>query len=324
MPNGTVKFFNAGKGFGFITSDVGGKEIFVPSASLTASGLSSLKPGQRLSFEELPDKKGPKAVKLVLLSEAARAAVPKERPNSRQLKAGAKLTYYHDHTSEWSSYVLTALGEMGHEPAVVQYLKTPPSKDQLRNLSRLLRENGQSLVRKYDRLFLDLRLDDRFIGDNEFWEAIIEHPTLIDGPLLATEIKAGLFHSDEAIAQFFASAPSGTEQPVAKPKGLSARALQILAGNAVPSTLNVNAAEAAKGEVFEEPAKARSTARAKAANDIATSRTQIKTQSKAKVTYKNSRKAKPKAVAVPKAKSAGLGKAKNSPKNASRKTVKRR
>ena len=218
--------------------------------------------------------------------------------------------------------MLTALGEMGHDPAVVQYLEAPPSKDQLRNLSRLLRENGQSLVRKYDRLFLDLRLDDRFIGDNEFWEAIIEHPMLIDGPILATEIKASLCHSDEAIAQFFAAARSGTEQPVAKPKGLSARALQILAGSAASPALSMKAAADVKDEVFEEPSEATSIARAKAANDIAKSRSPVKTQSKVKATSKNVPKAKARGLAGPKAKSAGLGKAKKGLQKASRKTVK--
>jgi hypothetical protein len=88
---------------------------------------------------------------------------------------------------------------------------------------------GQSLVRKYDSLFFELQLDDRFIGESEFWDAIVEHPALINGPLLASDAKAGLLHTDESIPGFFTAAPAG-EQPAAKPKGLSPRALQILAG----------------------------------------------------------------------------------------------
>ena len=70
MPNGTVKFFNAAKGFGFITPDEKGKEIFLPAASLTSAGIAELKAGQRVSFEALPDTKGPKAVDLKVIADA--------------------------------------------------------------------------------------------------------------------------------------------------------------------------------------------------------------------------------------------------------------
>jgi putative lipoic acid-binding regulatory protein/cold shock CspA family protein len=58
---GSVKFFNAAKGFGFIAPEDGGKDVFVPAASITASGLARLKAGQRVSFDLEPDAKGPKA-----------------------------------------------------------------------------------------------------------------------------------------------------------------------------------------------------------------------------------------------------------------------
>jgi cold shock CspA family protein/arsenate reductase-like glutaredoxin family protein len=229
MPHGTVKFFNAGKGFGFITADEGEKDVFVPSASVTASGLATLKPGQRVSFEEVPDAKGPKAANLVLLAEAPRPVVEKEQPRPRAEPPRTRLTFYHDPESEWSEHVLEEIRALGHQPAVVNYRETPPTKDELRRLSRLLQGIGQSLVRKYDSLFFELQLDDRFIGESEFWDAIVEHPVLINGPLLATDGKAGLLHTDESIPGFFTAAPPG-ELPAAKPKGLSLRALQILAG----------------------------------------------------------------------------------------------
>lgn len=64
--NGTVKFFNASKGYGFITPDGGGSDIFVHVTAVESSGLPSLTDGQRISFETEPDKrgKGPKAVEL--------------------------------------------------------------------------------------------------------------------------------------------------------------------------------------------------------------------------------------------------------------------
>jgi CspA family cold shock protein len=66
--SGTVKFFNAEKGFGFITPDGGGKDVFVHISAVQASGLPGLADGQKVNFDTEPDKrgKGPKAVNLVV------------------------------------------------------------------------------------------------------------------------------------------------------------------------------------------------------------------------------------------------------------------
>lgn len=66
MASGTVKFFNADKGFGFITPSGGGSDIFVHISALQASGLQSLQDGQKVTFDTEPDMrdKGPKAVNI--------------------------------------------------------------------------------------------------------------------------------------------------------------------------------------------------------------------------------------------------------------------
>lgn len=66
---GTVKFFNLDKGYGFIKPDDGGRDIFVHVTALERAGLRALAEGQRVSFEIEPDKKGkgPKAVNLQLV-----------------------------------------------------------------------------------------------------------------------------------------------------------------------------------------------------------------------------------------------------------------
>ena len=63
---GTVKFFNATKGFGFITPDGGAKDVFVHISAIEASGLRTLVDGQKVTFDVEPDRmgKGPKAVNL--------------------------------------------------------------------------------------------------------------------------------------------------------------------------------------------------------------------------------------------------------------------
>lgn len=68
MTTGTVKFFNTQKGFGFITPDDGGKDVFVHITAVQSAGLPGLADGQRVSFETEPDArgKGPKAINLEL------------------------------------------------------------------------------------------------------------------------------------------------------------------------------------------------------------------------------------------------------------------
>ncbi len=55
---GTVKFFNAAKGFGFIAPDDGGKDVFVHATALEAAGIHSLNEGEKVSFELEDDRKG--------------------------------------------------------------------------------------------------------------------------------------------------------------------------------------------------------------------------------------------------------------------------
>jgi CspA family cold shock protein len=55
--NGTVKFFNTQKGYGFIQPEGGGKDIFVHISAVERSGLRELREGQRVSFEIVMDRK---------------------------------------------------------------------------------------------------------------------------------------------------------------------------------------------------------------------------------------------------------------------------
>jgi cold shock protein len=64
MTIGTVKFFNATKGFGFIAPEDGGKDVFVHATAVEMAGMRSLNEGQKVSFDIQPDAKGSKAVNL--------------------------------------------------------------------------------------------------------------------------------------------------------------------------------------------------------------------------------------------------------------------
>ena len=61
MSEGTVKWFNAEKGFGFITPDGGGADLFVHHTAIQMSGFKSLDENQRVSFETAQGQKGPQA-----------------------------------------------------------------------------------------------------------------------------------------------------------------------------------------------------------------------------------------------------------------------
>jgi CspA family cold shock protein len=69
--NGTLKFFNNDRGFGFITPDSGGKDVFVHISAIERSGLQQLAEGTKLSFETEDDRRGrgPQAVNLQLVEE---------------------------------------------------------------------------------------------------------------------------------------------------------------------------------------------------------------------------------------------------------------
>jgi CspA family cold shock protein len=67
MAQGTVKFFSDDKGFGFITPDEGGKDLFVHHTAIVGDGYRSLQENAKVSYEEEADAKGPRAVNVQAL-----------------------------------------------------------------------------------------------------------------------------------------------------------------------------------------------------------------------------------------------------------------
>jgi cold shock protein len=58
MPIGTVKFFDNGKGYGFITNEAGGNDAFVHMTAVQAAGMNTLEKDQRLSYDLENDQRG--------------------------------------------------------------------------------------------------------------------------------------------------------------------------------------------------------------------------------------------------------------------------
>jgi len=71
MANGTVKWFNATKGYGFIQPDEGGSDVFVHISALEKAGLNALDEGQKVSYELATNKGKTFAANLAVLEDAA-------------------------------------------------------------------------------------------------------------------------------------------------------------------------------------------------------------------------------------------------------------
>ncbi|MBO5480957.1 MAG: cold-shock protein [Clostridia bacterium] len=65
MCQGTVKWFNAEKGYGFIANDEGGDDVFVHFSAIVMDGYRRLKEGQKVTFETEPDPKNPEKLRAI-------------------------------------------------------------------------------------------------------------------------------------------------------------------------------------------------------------------------------------------------------------------
>jgi CspA family cold shock protein len=65
MNNGTVNWFNAEKGYGFISNDEGGDDIFVHFSAIQSEGFKTLKEGQKVTFDVEPDPKNSEKMRAI-------------------------------------------------------------------------------------------------------------------------------------------------------------------------------------------------------------------------------------------------------------------
>lgn len=95
-------------------------------------------------------------------------------------------TIFHNPNCSTSRKALALLRERGIEPTVVEYLKTPPSRDRLVELLREMNIPPRALLRRKEALYGELGLDDPNRTDDELIDAMLAHPVLIERPIVVT------------------------------------------------------------------------------------------------------------------------------------------
>lgn len=96
------------------------------------------------------------------------------------------ITIYHNPNCGTSRTVLARLQDLGHKPTVIEYLKTPPSRDEMKTLLRGLGMTPREILRRKGTPFDELKLDDPARSDEELLDALAAHPILMERPVVVT------------------------------------------------------------------------------------------------------------------------------------------
>ena len=95
-------------------------------------------------------------------------------------------TIYHNPNCGTSRKVLGMLRESGTEPRVIEYLKTPPTRAELKNLLAKMGMTPRQLLRRKGTPFDELKLDGPAKSDERLIDAILAHPILMERPVVVT------------------------------------------------------------------------------------------------------------------------------------------
>ena len=109
------------------------------------------------------------------------------------------VTIYHNPRCGKSRQTLALLQDKGVTPIVVEYLKTPPSEAELRDILKKLGGGPRQLMRTKDALYGDLKLDDPALADAELIRALAAHPSLIQRPIVIAGTRAAIGRPPEAV-----------------------------------------------------------------------------------------------------------------------------
>ncbi len=109
------------------------------------------------------------------------------------------ITIYHNPACGTSRNVLALIRNSGEEPQIIEYLKTPPSRDELVSLIGRMGIPVRDLLRRKGTPYDDLRLDDPALSDDALIDAMMARPILINRPIVVTPRAAKLCRPSEAV-----------------------------------------------------------------------------------------------------------------------------
>ena len=106
---------------------------------------------------------------------------------------------YHNPRCSKSRQTLALIQESGVEPQVIEYLKTPPTTDELDSLLKKLKREPQDLMRKGEGIYRELKLSERELSREEAIAIMVEHPKLIERPIVVKGRQAVLGRPPENV-----------------------------------------------------------------------------------------------------------------------------
>jgi arsenate reductase len=115
-------------------------------------------------------------------------------------------TIYHNPSCGTSRKVLGMIRDAGEEPRVIEYLKTPPTRDELTGLLRRMAIGPRALLRRNGTPYDELGLDDPKWTDEQLIDFMMEHPILIQRPIVVTDQAVRLCRPAETVLEILAKA----------------------------------------------------------------------------------------------------------------------
>lgn len=109
------------------------------------------------------------------------------------------VTIYHNPDCGTSRNTLAMIRQSGIEPTVIQYLKTPPSREKLKQLISAMGIAVRALLRQKGTPYVELGLDDQKWSDEYLIDKMLEHPILINRPIVITPKGVRLCRPSEAV-----------------------------------------------------------------------------------------------------------------------------
>ena len=109
--------------------------------------------------------------------------------NSRIINGGRtmRVTIYHNPGCGTSRQTLAIIREAGLEPAIIEYLKTPPSRDELKRMLAAMGQTARDVIRRKETLYGELGLDDPALSEDQLIDAMVDNPRLIERPIVVTD-----------------------------------------------------------------------------------------------------------------------------------------